>query len=98
AVDERRDHVDAAWCAARPVRVATGAAHIREHLTLERRGHEIRLRVAPIDADNTADADHAHGRNALFAASSESVSRSATPAWPTSGCASNARKTRSRPP
>ena len=76
------------------VRVAARAAHVRERLAVDGRDDEVGLGVAAVGADD----DHAHGRNARFASISLSASFSATSAWPTSGCASSARKTRSRPP
>src|SRR5204863_9389587 len=92
-LDERGDDLDGARGAARSVRVAAGAAQRRDHVALERRDDEVRLRVAAVDADHYAQA-----RNFRFASIIRSASVSARSTWPISGCASSARKTLSRPP
>ena len=60
--------------------------------------HDIGLAAAAVDRDDHAAHQRAHGRNCWLVASNESVSVSATSNCPTSGWASSASATRSRPP
>ena len=91
-VENRADDVDAAGGSAGAVRVAAGPAKVRDELAVALRDDDVGLRVAAVDAD------HTHGRKPLFFSIIRSASVSAISDCPTSGCASRARNTRSRPP
>ena len=81
------------------VRAAAGAAPAEDLAGqgVDHRG--VGLAAAAVDGDDDLPRhDRVHGRNSWLPASSASVSVSATSYCPTSGCASSAAATRSRPP